>query len=77
MTDIQQYFNDADHTIVFGELKDDEETIRSGVRGESRMVIALLLNLTSNALKESKFDIERYCNLLRELYSQDMQGDHL
>lgn len=71
MTDIQQYFNDADHTIVFGELKDDEETIRSGVRGESRMVIALLLNLTSNALKESKFDIETYCNLLRKLYSQD------
>ena len=55
MTDIEQYFNDADHTIVFGELKDDEETIRSGVRGKSRMVIALLLKLTSNALKESKY----------------------
>ncbi|WP_406543850.1 hypothetical protein [Pseudobutyrivibrio sp.] len=72
MTDIEQYFNDADHTIVFGEFKDDEETIRSGVKGKSRMVIALLLTLTSNALKESKFDIDTYCNLLRELYSQDM-----
>lgn len=72
MTDIEQYFNDADHTIIFGELKNDEETIRSGVRGESRMVIALLLKLTTNALKESKFNIETYCNLLRELYSQDI-----
>lgn len=72
MTDLEQYFNDADHTIVFGELKDDEETIRSGVRGESRMVIAVLLKLTSNTLKESMFDIETYCNLLRKLYSQDM-----
>ena len=71
MTDIEQYFNDADHTIIFGELKNDEETIRSGVRGESRMVIALLLKLTSNALKESGYDIETYCKLLRTLYSQD------
>ncbi|MBR4414990.1 MAG: hypothetical protein IKS59_06755 [Aeriscardovia sp.] len=72
MTDIEQYFNDADHTIVFGELKDDEETIRSGVRGKSRMVIALLLKLTSNALKESKYDVNTYCKLLKEVYSQDI-----
>lgn len=71
MTDIEQYFNDADHTIIFGELKNDEDTIRSGVRGESRMVIALLLKLTSNTLKESEYDIEKYCKLLRTLYSQD------
>ena len=71
MTDIEQYFNDADHTIIFAELKNDEETIRSGVRGESRMVIALLLKLTSNALKESEYDIETYCKILRTLYSQD------
>lgn len=71
MTDIEQYFNDADHTIIFGELKNDEETIRSGVRGESRMVIALLLKLTSDALKESGYDIETYCKLLRTLYLQD------
>ena len=71
MTDIEQYFNDADHTIIFGEFKNDEETIRSGVRGESRMVIALLLKLTSNTLKESEYDIEEYCKLLRTLYSQD------
>lgn len=72
MTDIEQYFNDADHTIVFGELKDDEETIRSGVRGKSRMVIALLLKLTSNALKESNYDVNTYCKLLKEVYSQDI-----
>lgn len=71
MNDIEQYFNDADHTIIFGELKNDEETIRSGVRGESRMVIAILLKLTSNTLKESEYDIEKYCKLLRTLYSQD------
>lgn len=71
MTDIEKYFNDADHTIIFGELKNDEETIRSGVRGESRMVIALLLKLTSNTLKESEYDIEKYCKLLRTLYSQN------
>ena len=72
MTDIEQYFNDADHTIVFGELIDNEETIRSGMRGKSRMVIALLLKLTSNALKESKYDVNTYCKLLKEVYSQDI-----
>lgn len=74
MKEIEKYFNETDNMIVFAEYDGSGITCHC-LKGSTKIIIAMLMELTTEALKKSHFDIYTYCKILKEGYEKKMNGE--
>lgn len=71
MTTLEEYFNKAEHTIIFGEVTGEEKVVKSGVTGDAREIMTVLFKLTVDTLKTLNYDRTKYCYVLSKFYSEE------